>query len=98
MDGEIVFNREALQHLNFYDVFLALHHFSLNSNVRYLLTTSYDTEENSNLRFVDGASNTLIQLDKNPYFFKSIATFEDGRPGGNNRLKLFELPLIREPH
>ena len=97
ISADLIFSREALQHLNFYDVFLALHHFSIQPKVQYLLTTSYETDSNSNFMFVDGASNTLIQLDKSPYFFKPIAVFHDGQPGGINRLKLFQLPLHRHP-
>ena len=97
VEAELIFNREALQHINFYDVFLALHHFSLTRKGRYLLTTSYEYEENNNFNWVDGATNTIIQLDKSPYFLTPEAIYEDGRPGGINRLKLFKLPLIRTP-
>jgi hypothetical protein len=97
VEAELIFNREALQHINFYDVFLALHHFSLMQKGRFLLTTSYESEENSNLNWVDGATNTILQLDKSPYFLRPEAIYEDGRAGGINRLKLFKLPLIRMP-
>ena len=97
IEAELIFNREALQHINFYDVFLALHHFSLLHKGKYLLTTSYESNENNNLNWVDGATNTIIQLDKSPYFLKPEAIYEDGRPGGINRLKLFKLPIIRIP-
>jgi hypothetical protein len=97
VEAELIFNREALQHLNFYDVFLALHHFSLVQKGRYLLTTSYESEENNNFKWVDGATNTILQLDQSPYFLRPEAIFEDGRSGGINRLKLFRLPLVRMP-
>ena len=94
--AELLFNREALQHVNFYDVLLALHHFSL-TGAKYLLTTSYEMPEqfNDNMQLVDGATNTIIQLQKSPYCLRPVNAFEDGKSGGINRLKLFNLPLIR---
>jgi hypothetical protein len=98
INSELIFNRAALQHLNVNDVFMVLHHFSLVHTSRFLLTTSYDDSVNNNLMFVNGASNTIIQLDKSPYFLDSIETFWDGeQPGGINSMKLFKLPLVRNP-
>jgi len=89
--GDLVFSREALQHLNWPEVMLALHTFSV-SGAKYLLTTNYDNE-NSNFNWVSGGDATLINLEQAPYNVEApLERFPDGTHP-SCRLVLWPLPL-----
>ncbi|KAL9647337.1 hypothetical protein ABK040_011702 [Willaertia magna] len=92
--GDLIFCRQALQHMNPGNVLKTIHNFC-KSGAKYLMTTLYLTgtqEENEKLIF--GPHASLINFLAPPYsFIEPIAMFVDGQLNQKQYLALWELPL-----
>ncbi|KAL9653476.1 hypothetical protein ABK040_002109 [Willaertia magna] len=92
--GDVIFCRQALQHLNPGNVLKTLHNFC-KSGAKYLMTTIYltGTQQDNELK-INGPHNALINLLAPPYsLVEPIAMFVDGSLNQKQYLGLWELPL-----
>jgi len=94
--ADLIFCREALQHLNAADVLRALENFN-KSGAKYLLTTTY-LLGNNNKGHISHGDNTIINLFIEPYHLvPPVAMFTDYLTNHDNihmeYLGLWELPL-----
>jgi hypothetical protein len=78
--SDLVLNRDCLFHLSYQDIKLFLRSF-LNSDCRYLLTTSHDNLNEFTNSDIRSGDFRLIDLFKSPFYFPTNFHFEIPEPG-----------------
>lgn len=86
---ELIFSRDALQHLSYDKVINALENFANTPNVKYLLVGTYkNMDKNKNIKPGDAF---LINLFKHPFFLEKYLDLFEERKDGNENTKFLVL-------